>query len=63
MTEDERERLKRKLVEKKIIPNMLSDFNDLKVSLDKKNWALEDEEDDEIKKALSSLKRSAQKKY
>ena len=61
--EDERERLKRKLVEKKAIPNMLSDFNDLKVSPDKEDWALEDEEDDEIKKALSSLKRSAQKKY
>ncbi|WP_406661296.1 hypothetical protein V7O66_01900 [Methanolobus sp. ZRKC3] len=58
----EREELKKKLTEKiditqKFDLSDLSEFNKLKVSLNEEDWAFE--KDDEIKQALSSLKRRA----
>jgi hypothetical protein len=58
MKEDERERLKQKLLEKKAIPgNILGNFDKMKESPG------DAQRDAEIKKAFSSLQKKAQKKY
>lgn len=64
MQKDERNKLKQKLVEKNIVPEgILDDYNELKDSLNKDAGGLDDEKDAEMKKAFSSLKKKAQKKY
>ena len=64
MQKDERNKLKQKLMEKNVVPEgILDDYSDLKDSLNKDAAVLDDGKDAEVKKAFSSLKKRAQKKY
>jgi|GEM_PF-3583000 len=64
MQKDERNKLKQKLVEKNIVPEgILDDYNELKDSLNRYLGELDQKKDTEMKKAFSTLKKKAQKKY
>ena len=64
MQKVERNKLKQKLVEKNIVPEgILDDYNELKDSLNRDLGELDQKKDTEMKKAFSTLKKKAQKKY